>query len=446
MARIMNHFEISLRWMGSDNPDPIERVCAADLRIQAGQLCLTEIQDLRAQTVRPTIRISAYRLALWFAQNWWRLRWEPEQNDHDWLMSHNIAGAGGGYVWPDLSFIGDGESVLLRMRPGSPTQTEDIRYLVYSDTTVLIEHFVEAVDTFIDTVIARLRASGYPDTRLEQLWNEIGLERNTPPNAKWRKLEALANLDPDASESGYLEQLYGRQEQVGTRAIEELVAAEKGQAPAALTHLLNGCRSAATRLEKDTINSMRLVATDHVRMMPLFAFPGCTKPLPWQLGYGIANIARKHWSLESGKISNFTLGELFGIPDKILDNTIETSSYSLSAGYRDSVSDGMSVWLGKRQRTGRRFALTRLVGDYLCSVEQEMLLPATESKTAQQKFQRAFAQQFLCPVADLLEFLATDKPNDDQIEEAASEFDVSPLLVRSTLVNHHVIGRETLRD
>ncbi len=440
----MNRFEIRFQWMESDHPDPIERLCAAELSIHAGTICLTELEDLRAQTVRSALRASAYQLAIWFAHNWWRLRWEPEQETLDWRMAHVMAAAGGGYVWPGLSFIGDGESVLLRMRPGTPTLCEGVRYLVYADSSVWIDPFMEAIDGFVEAVIARLRAVGYPDTELEQVWNEVRTER-CGVAAQWRKLEALASLDADASEGRYLETLYAQQEEIGPRAIEELVAAHKRHALAALATLLDGCRSAATRLQPDTIEALRATTTTYVEKMRAYQKPDSVQPLPWQLGYEVAALARQHWNLQPGKISNTTIGQLFGIPEKFLDQATETISFPLSAGYREDTHAGLAVWLGRRPRSGRRFALARLLGDHLCSVEQERLLPATQSKTAQQKFQRAFAQQFLCPINDLIEFLDTEKPDDEQIEEAASEFDVSPLLVRSTLVNHGLIGRETLQ-
>ena len=73
------------------------------------------------------------------------------------------------------------------------------------------------------------------------------------------------------------------------------------------------------------------------------------------------------------------------------------------------------------------------------------MLPATATKTARQKFQRAFAQQLLCPVDDLKGLVATNQPTDDQIEEAATEFDVSPLLIKTTLVNQGLLERQALQ-
>ena len=86
------------------------------------------------------------------------------------------------------------------------------------------------------------------------------------------------------------------------------------------------------------------------------------------------------------------------------------------------------------------------MGDFLATSDAERLLPATATKTARQKFQRAFAQQLLCPVDDLKAFLDTDYPNEDQIEETATEFDVSPLRIKTTLVNQGLVDRQALES
>ncbi len=68
MERQMSAFEIRFAPRENAAQDPIERAAGADLSIFVGDLCLTELEDRLAQTVRPTVRASAYRLAYWFAR------------------------------------------------------------------------------------------------------------------------------------------------------------------------------------------------------------------------------------------------------------------------------------------------------------------------------------------------------------------------------------------
>jgi hypothetical protein len=97
-----------------------------------------------------------------------------------------------------------------------------------------------------------------------------------------------------------------------------------------------------------------------------------------------------------------------------------------------------------RYREGRRFELCRLIAAAAEVTNGERLLPATTAKTSRQKFQRTFGQEFLCPVEALIQTLGTSHPEDDEIEAAAAQFEVSPLLVRTTLVNHGILPRDEL--
>jgi Zn-dependent peptidase ImmA (M78 family) len=68
------------------------------------------------------------------------------------------------------------------------------------------------------------------------------------------------------------------------------------------------------------------------------------------------------------------------------------------------------------------------------------------SKTARQKFQRAFAQALLCPHEDLVDYVGTENPSGDDLSAAARHFRVSEQVVRTILVNKDIIGRERLED
>jgi hypothetical protein len=101
-------------------------------------------------------------------------------------------------------------------------------------------------------------------------------------------------------------------------------------------------------------------------------------------------------------------------------------------------SEGRLIIPGKYV-TSRRFAVTRLIGDQLYARDRELLRPATGAQTVRQKFQRAFATEFLCPFDALQDKLGTETPGDDDIMDSAEHFEVSPLLVRTVLVNKGVL-------
>jgi Zn-dependent peptidase ImmA (M78 family) len=66
-------------------------------------------------------------------------------------------------------------------------------------------------------------------------------------------------------------------------------------------------------------------------------------------------------------------------------------------------------------------------------------LPATDTRTARQKAQRAFAAEFLCPIGALRQFLDKDF-SPDSIAAAGEHFGVSDLAVKSVLANHREIA------
>jgi Zn-dependent peptidase ImmA (M78 family) len=441
----MSTFEIHFSPRESAARDPLDRVAEAEVGIFVGDLCLTELEDRVAKTVRPTLRASTYRLAFWLAENWWRLRWEPESDTLDWQLSHNLAAAGAGYVWPALTLVSDGECVALRMRPSSVAPTEDIRYLLRQDVRIPAESFVSGVDRFIGAVIERMRSTGHEETELERLWNELLEERQDTETAHWRKLESLAGLDPGAEANAFLDALLPQQSSVGLSGLEELIAACKQATQDTLNTLAAIREQGAPTLELPDIESLRERIQKDARKQSARKAHGGPVDLPWQRAYHAADAARTHWGLGAGAISSAQLAEILGTEEQRL-LTPTTTTLQISAGFRQDFSPRFAVALGARTPTGRRFALARLLGDYLATSDAERLLPATAAKTARQKFQRAFAQQLLCPVDDLMAFLDTGDPNDDQIEEAAIEFDVSPLLIKTTLVNHGLVDRQVLQS
>ncbi|MBV5327846.1 MAG: hypothetical protein JZU65_09435 [Chlorobium sp.] len=90
-------------------------------------------------------------------------------------------------------------------------------------------------------------------------------------------------------------------------------------------------------------------------------------------------------------------------------------------------------------------ALLRLVGDRLYSPDTDKFLPVTTVNTARQKFQRAFAQEFLCPSNALKDFIGEDF-GEEKLDEAAHYFNVSTRVIETTLVNKGFIDRRSLFD
>lgn len=432
----MNQFSIDFQWLSREYGDPITRVTLADIAIAVDGRKATELEDLLSRTVRPGVRASAYSLALWFASNWWRLRWEPEKNSSDWEMSHKIAAAGEGYLWPDLSFISDGGAVLVHAK-SSPLLSEHlVRYLNDIDQYVPAGEFEMVIDTFIEAVLDRLNSVGVEADDLAAIWKEVSLERRDPAVAAWRKLEALLGFDPGDAPDHLIEELQKAGSTCGINAVEEIVAASSGEALTQIHALWDGPRQIARTIHVPDLDRLRSRLSEEI---PLSLFP-------WQQAAQAASLAREVWSLGTGPIATSTLSEIFEIAPQTIDQASDVDvAGPMNAGFRNGHADTFDVFLKSPYPVNRRFALLRLIGDHLTAPPQDKLLPATpRAGTQRQKFQRAFAQEFLCPYADLVKYLGETEPTDDVIEDAAHYFDVSSQMVETILVNKGEVSRERL--
>ncbi|HEY7216595.1 MAG TPA: hypothetical protein VIC28_18385, partial [Thermoanaerobaculia bacterium] len=162
---------------------------------------------------------------------------------------------------------------------------------------------------------------------------------------------------------------------------------------------------------------------------------------PWERAARAAEKAREIWGLNGRPVHNDELVRLVGADPSLITGQSPGNVPMPAARWISRDREAWSVILRSRWEVGKRFELCRLIADGLVAPEGELLLPATAAKTSRQKFQRAFAQEFLCPNEALLERLGSLPPEDEDIESAAQYFEVSPLLVRSKLANLDILPR-----
>lgn len=432
-------FSFEFDWLPQDHGSEVERCTAADVAVQADGIYFTELEDLRARTVRQRMRVSANTLALWLAENWWRLRWEAEPRNPvlDWRMSHCLAAAGGGHVWPSLFFCSDGETVRLDSKVSARCNFP-VHYLYHVSKTIAVRDFESGVDNFIESVIARLIENNLHDTELVSLWREVQQERHDPVLASYRKMEALLGFDADECPDSLMEELGILSGKYGRGAIEEMASA---------------CGS-------DVVSTINTLVSDGKAIAQSITIPSCTDicvqlqqqvpenqaTSPWKRAEQAAKIVRNAWGLDLEKpVETQRFSEIVSLDSMFLTSSARSGVLPMSVGFRsDTRQDLLSVVLDKRPLTSRRFALARIIGDNFLSKPDDHFLPATQASTVRQKFQRAFAQELLCPFEGLISIVGEHASDDDAIEDAACVFEVSPLLVKTTLVNKGLLDRECL--
>ena len=438
-------FQIELvEWLGDGADGDIDDLTFASILIAAGDHVATKVLDNLSQTVRYNIRVSAFELAAWLAFNWWRLRWEVKKDDVSWGVSHNVTGTGGGYRWPDLTFASDGETVQVHSRQtGGRYKSQLIDYIEGFSIRVPADEFETTIDAFLQAVVGRLQSSDMKAEGIRsdaealiQLWAEVCNERNDPESAAWRKLEAMMGCDPDEAPKELMRALQMAESTYGKAAIEELVAASRTIPLNNLENLWDESSSQAVKIKVPGVGEIR----DKIGEERASYYV-----LPWQRATSAAATVRQMWALDPGPLPSDVLLDRLSVLKKQWHSPKGGSAVKASAGLRNGTDTDLAVFMHRKHETGRRFDLARLVGDHIDTLaSEERLLPSTSAKTARQKFQRAFAQELLCPFKDLQDSLGMDRPDEDDIDRVAGEYGVSTRMIESTLVNKRVLARDSI--
>jgi len=433
------NFDISLEWLPYTAGSERDRLFSASIGITAGDTCLTYLDDLIGMTTREHMYGCAWQLAEWFAANWWRLRWESFLQsaplDVSRAMSHCMVSAGGGFVWPNIIFDGDGDfvNVSVPCKIGPAESYASIRYL--SDTNnksipIPANTFEQAVDRLLEATLSR--GAGFEDKSLANLWHEVCDERRNPKVSRYRKWEAIAGYDPDEAPPALLKGIFEASKRYGRQSSEEVVADARhntGNVFKAIQELPES-ETVDVSLPDGSIIDSRSVNKASVLQMP------------WQRGKHAAELARRALGIPADRpVSDKKLAEVLGVSSKILNSTKGVQGEVLPFALRKNGTGGTyRLHLKKTFNTSRRFEICRLLGDCLLWGENQ-LHPATESGTARQKTQRAFAAEFLCPSDALWDQLGCDI-SPDNIAKAAKHFNVSEWTINTFLVNNEKLDRD----
>ncbi len=418
-------FELSIEnWLSTNyDTDEIRHTTGA-LRIELNGSILTRVYDRWTKTVRDEALLSAYPLALWFASSWWRLLWEscPKEPDTEWRMAHEMASVGDGYIWPQISFDSDCEKVNVRCFQSEESPIEPIQYLTNFHNSITITEFESVVESFINSTIARLDAMKVATTTLHHLWQEVQAERRDKESVLYRQIEAQIGFEPDEAPEDLVNTLLQLAKRTGEETIREIATVCSGHdAESALQNVIDIAQLAGVEGE---IPSVNIPPNERERLSTL---------PPWSRGYRLAQIARTSWNRQEH--SDYALSSLLGISKDFFTESVRSSlPVGLAVRYPDT--EKVRIVCQKRHPHARRFEATRLLADSVISKDSWLI--STDTFTARQKVQRAFAAEFLCPIAELQEFL-NDDFSDDSLEGAGEYFGVSPKTVEWHLINHKAI-------
>lgn len=401
-----------------------------ELGIEVGRTCLTQAVDCETNETRNGANLSAYRLAEWLAWHWWRLRWEPARQpprDMDWSAAHDLACIGGGWLWPNITIKSDGVRIGFETRPSRVVQTEPLRYTMDANVIISAKTFEDGIDEFMASVLTRLEERTCQDTDLHSIWSELSSERQDSEISLYRRFEAYLGYNPDQADPALIERLIVDGAAVGLDAMSEVAADDQQSAL--------GVRETARDFGFDSCPGD---SVQHDSALPTF---DRSQVPAWKVGVDVARLLRSQEQLKEKPITNNRLAGLCGIRKQDLSRRDSKGNIDFTFALDDESSRTSRVVLRSGGELGRRFAVARLLADRILDEKGELLHPATRAYTYRQKMQRAFAGEFLCPVDSLLDFLNNDFSDENQ-QDAAEYFKVSPLVVQTLLVRNGKLNIE----
>ncbi|MGL4502045.1 MAG: ImmA/IrrE family metallo-endopeptidase, partial [Planktothrix sp.] len=170
----------------------------------------------------------------------------------------------------------------------------------------------------------------------------------------------------------------------------------------------------------------------------VYDFLGSPSKAPWQKAKELAYYLRNKIDIGEHPVNDDTLYELLGLQKSEYEAWIPANRQPVSIAV-PLETERFKFYPRKKHPIAKRFELARFLGDYLLYSNQgNSWLASTDLRTSRQKYQRAFAAEFLCPLRSLQSYLDNDY-SESAIEDAAVYFNVSQKTVESIFANNGLI-------
>lgn len=436
----MTQFKFTHDWLAAGQDAPEYFHTTAMLALHVGDVNLMQNEDIWSKTIRDSVLVSAYPIAMWLASSWWRLNFEPLPAHGirpaiDWRMAHELGAANHGFVWPQIIFASDSEAIQVWTVASNANSQQSVRYLNGLDipAAIALADFQRGVEDFIVAIQNRLNAVHCQDTGLSHLWRFIQEDRADPQSGKCRRLEAEMGYDPDECPDVLIDKALTLDQKMGTAALSEL-------APVYGKSALQGPLTAIDEL------------ADKPGLLGIPTAPRSTKgalshhSVPWQRAIVTAREVRQALGSQHDLIDNAQLYELLGLTASAVEQWSPPTGRVDAAIAVPGAKNQYKFMPRKKHPIAKRFELARFLGDYLLPEQARgQWLASTDLATSRQKYQRAFAAEFLCPITALQEFLQDDY-SESAIEDAAQHFQVSQTTVDSLLSNNGLLPSSSRFD
>lgn len=412
-----SYFSFSTAWpKGSDD--------VADVTLRVGDRMISRIADTEKQSVRDYFRASSTALALWLADNWWRLRWETIRDSRfpsvDWRLRHELNSATGGALWPPVMIFSVGDRIAFAPSVGKSVVAGPQSYFEFKIGMVAADEYELELDRLFEAVLTHC-ARTVDGKALEALRAQLATERKDPELAAWRRLEACLGFDPDAAPDAVIDALVDLEDIAGEGGVEEAAHAQPGA---------NSAQSLSLAIEATRASKVAIDLSLAERLEREWKLPSHASP--WQMAEAAAANLRAIVGVPRGLLKHEVFEEIFRAR---WDDLKSATATARNLPYGARINDGRTshVALQTLKPYDRRFELIRQLGDAVWERDTHFGI-VSRSKTDRQKFQRAFAHSLLCPFDDLRRVIDVNDPSPEAMQAAARKFGVHQSVVRNQLV------------
>ena len=432
----MAQLSFDVDWLDAEGVNGPELAATwASLRIRAGSSTISRVFDARARTVRDHLFVSVYPMAEWLATHWWFLTAEmqsPRNHDNaDFQRRHSLAANREGYAYPDLHVFPLGSLTRLVWHGGSiPWAKTDLlekpgQLLIYS------AEFQEVCGDFVESVLARLTCLGVEDTLLQQEWAAV--RAADAEEADFCRAAAGLGWDPYVIDDAKRDHVYMLADRFGATLAEALPALNTDCITDGWTIIEQALENArrCNTLSLERLSSVQDRVSGH----------SSSARYPWQAGHELARALRRELGLDGEPVPTMeALAQ--ALDDEEIDAA--TTRAPIDGGNAILVDglvtcgeeDAPAFAFCQRGEYGRRFLFCRAIAEMLWRPRTDALL--TPAHTERQQSNRAFAAEFLAPSTALRQRVQRATLDHDDVDELATEFGVSSLVIAHQLANHQI--------
>ncbi|MDX2273497.1 MAG: hypothetical protein NW237_16305 [Cyanobacteriota bacterium] len=437
----MGALSLNFDWLTSGNDSPEIQQTMGMFGLKVGDISLTRNQDVWSQTIRDTVLVSAYPLAAWMGSSWWRLLYEPlppreTKPSVSYRLAHELTAANQGFIWPTVILASDTELMQIWAKVSNAVDQQSVRYINSLDRPfpVNLLEFEQTAKTFIESVLSRLVATGIANSPLASLWQEVQEELADPEASQYRRCEAELGFDPDECPENLVQDALNLARQMGNKTFSEVAPAYSKD----ISEVKPLSAIIAELIQESGLDGKPEVSIEYSPSQ------GSSKA-PWQKANEVAICLRNKMDLREETVTDDQLYDLLGLKKSEYEAlSPHTRRHIAIAVPLEKV--GFRFHTRKRHPIAKRFELSRFIGDYLLYGNGgESWLASTDLRTSRQKYQRAFAAEFLCPLSSLQAYLDNDY-SESAMEDAAEHFKVSLKTIETILTNNGLIPPQSASD